>query len=75
MIYLVMVIAGIILLVWIKGRSKTNTDPTPPLPPEPPSPPSPPPTPIADDINRIYIYIQHPKKAKKDTFGCVGIVN
>ena len=70
MIYIVMIIVGIIMVVWIKGQSRKKMDPLPPPPLDPPSPLSPPPIQIADDINRIYIYSASEKSKKGHIWVC-----
>ena len=70
MIYIVMIIAGIILLVWYKGRS--GKKPVPDSTPNPPPyiDPTPPPTELAKDINRIYIYSAAGDRMKRRVWVC-----
>ena len=68
MIYIVMIIAGIILLVWYKGRS--GKKPVPEPEPEPAPDPTPPPTELAKDINRIYIYSAAGDRMKRRVWVC-----
>ena len=68
MIYIVMIIAGIILLVWYKGRSKKTPEPEPT--PEPMPEPVPVNNELAKDINRIYIYSASGDRMKRRVWVC-----